>query len=335
MPTIIPWGAGGTQPPLGQYYADEVWQTWITSSTTMTTNVVPTMSNATVYTQTSTGNAVYNYNSVPVENEEQFLAREAERVAFQARQARDRELLAQRQARLAENAAKRSLERQAAHDRGLQLVEMVLSPEEREQWREEFCVDLHKEGYSYRVWGSPEWNRGSVSGNITIYQGNNYSSAQCQGDVVGLCVHPNMYADQRDEQGNPIYLPNSDGWACQIIAIKSDEDHLLAVANPDSYLPWYREIRDAARVRRRGTSRERYAERARRQRAIYRATHPLEPQPRVNGRFAPRTLVQDVEQAWDEAHDEYDARDVESRRAAMAREMRRQMRRHGNQIVAA
>jgi hypothetical protein len=95
---------------------------------------------------------------------------------------------------------------EGAHQRGLALLEMLMTPEERVFWetRQELMV------------------RGSDGGMYVIEQRGvhgNVRQVDEHGCLLGrVCVAPNMY--DREER---LALPLSDGWVGQYLAIKHDE----------------------------------------------------------------------------------------------------------------
>lgn len=126
-----------------------------------------------------------------------------------------------RQQRQREENSRRQLARAArvegAHDKALELLELVLSAEER-LWR-----TLHQEVMV----------RGSDGGMYIVEERGvhgNIRQVDEHGCVLArLCVAPRMY-EQHPELGH-IGLPDPDGWVGQILALKFNESHLREKAN--------------------------------------------------------------------------------------------------------
>jgi hypothetical protein len=185
---------------------DQVWYSWSSAGTT------------TPITSISYQEVMWNnWTRLPYsENVQTELDRQYQVRPYQPTQA---EL--DRQQRQREENSRRQLARAArmegAHDKALELLELVLTAEEQ-LWRA-----LHQEVMV----------RGSDGGMYVVEERGvhgNIRQVDEHGCVLArLCVAPRMYEDH-PELGH-IGLPDPDGWVGQILALKFNESHLREKAN--------------------------------------------------------------------------------------------------------
>jgi len=138
-----------------------------------------------------------------------------------------------------ERAQREEENRQAAHNRGLEVLEWILTPEEREQWAKDSQVVVKgSEGNLYRV------NTSGVHGNLT-----EVDEHGCE--LAHICVAPQMYVgrnDHEDDYGR--VMPSSDGWVGQILMIKNSEREIQARGNYSRRNPCRRDRNRTARINR-------------------------------------------------------------------------------------
>lgn len=175
-----------------------------------------------------TGNTI-EYNMHPTQG-----LSEEERVARRQAQherliERDRERVRDQQEYQEAQRQRRAAE-EAAHERSLELLKLVLTTEEYAEYAE-------GDGF-IRITGS---SGGRYEIRQSGYEGNVAQLDEMNEEVTRLCAHPRV----RVEGGR---LPTGDAWVGQILALKTDEEHFLATAN----VHWSRE---AVRPRARQTTR--------------------------------------------------------------------------------
>lgn len=127
------------------------------------------------------------------------------------RTAEEEQRLADARQQRQEEASRRRLAEQVrmegAQDRALQLLELILTPEERE-WRDRHDGDIMVRGSDG---GMYEISQTSVHGNVR--------QVDEHGCVLGrVCVAPSMY-----DRDAGMHLPLADGWIGQYLAIKHSE----------------------------------------------------------------------------------------------------------------
>jgi|SRR5262245_28520927 len=183
---------------------DEMWNSWINLQNTTTGGVVR---------YEYTDEQVQTWNRWNEVHYEQVLApAEAVRVMQEeldrqqaAREERNRQMLAEAQAI--------SVQRREAHDRAQELFLSLLTDEQRDQWAQSQAI--HVRG---SAGGLYELRDGGVHGNIS-----QIDEHGCR--LATLCVAPSMRGD--DYQA----LPTPDGWVGQLLAIRHNEEELVARAN--------------------------------------------------------------------------------------------------------
>lgn len=218
---------------------DHVWNTWI--GTTTASTWVPTTTSITVqdhvWTQwggftTASTNAATSIRLMGQRMEDLAgtwtavrdevwghwtIAHRQEQLSAEQEQARADELQRQREAESRRRLAL-SVKRAKASKRAEELLEMILTPEERLQRENTGKVVVHgNAGGMYEIRMDREY--GTVHGNIT-----KVDEHGCR--LGNLCVAPEMY-DYSTREG----LPLADGWVGQILGIKFNEAEFVAKAN--------------------------------------------------------------------------------------------------------
>ena len=175
--------------------ADRVWTGWI---------------NTTTGTQTITGDVAWNHwNSLTPQVYRQAVTRlSPEDLAQRERERASRDAL--RRAQETERLERRLM----AHSRALELLDMILTPDQREERiRDQRITVVAPSGRRYEV----ETHRETVHGNIVEVDAHG-----CR--LRRGCVAPGMYGDDGA-------LPTPDGWVGQVLALQHNEEELLAKTN--------------------------------------------------------------------------------------------------------
>lgn len=115
--------------------------------------------------------------------------------------------------------AQRLEQLEAAHQRGLELFKMLLTPEQRQELARDLRVTVRgNAGGLYQI----DCHGRSVHGNI-------HATDEHGCRLGNLCVAPGM-RDRLDD-GRLRTMPTSDGWVGQLLSIRHNEEELLAKAN--------------------------------------------------------------------------------------------------------
>lgn len=221
----ITTGTGGTLAATNPV----VWDTW-RNMQSMTTTYTNGNTQFTV-TDEARHNQVYERWHTIAERDRQALIRDEEYEARIAEQRRredaERQRLYDERQRAREERSRRQLAEmqrlEGAQQRALELLRMILSPEERTYWENTGDIRVRgSDGGMYVIVASGE----SVHGNIKV--------TDDHGCTLGsICVAPTMY--DRDEDGRAVPLPLADGWVGQYLTLKHNEGEMLRHAN------WYRQ----------------------------------------------------------------------------------------------
>lgn len=176
-----------------QYQWDETWRSWVTAGST-TTSV----------TMGATANTVWtHWVATEVTNEQHRADAEQARREFESRM----QLRGERE-RVAE------AQRLAAEERAAELLPDVLTPDQLAQYHADLEVTV--QGQSGRLYVVEMVD--SVHGNLL-----EVDEHGCR--LARMCVAPQM----RDHEGG--VMPRVDGWVGQILALRFNEEELLAHAN--------------------------------------------------------------------------------------------------------
>lgn len=153
-----------------------------------------------------------------------YAVRQVEWIRYQAEQAVYQRAVADREQRERERQSrielyqaqqlKRTEERIMAHARALDLLKLILTPDQQQEMQSTRCVTVFgQSGKRYRV----EMHRETVHGNIVELDGHGCPLRRG-------CIAPDMYVDSGA-------LPTPDGWVGQVLAIQHNEGELVARAN--------------------------------------------------------------------------------------------------------
>ena len=190
-------------------------ETWTISTSSTTTLAMDTTWN----TWVSAGTAGTTYTTIPYDRvwqEWQHMEMLPRRIVQpsqadleqQRREAESRRAL--RDAQLLEQAERRVV----AEARSLDLLQMILSPEQNRERAESQRITVHApSGRRYRI----ELHNHTVHGNVVEID--EHGCPLRRG-----CVQPSMY-----DSGGP--MPTADGWVGQVLAIQHNEELLRATAN--------------------------------------------------------------------------------------------------------
>lgn len=199
MATVVPFNTG------------DIWTQWITAGTHTATSSNYLLPHQKWWASTSSTSITYNHQAV-VWEEWNRTAEELQ--ALRDYEQRQREEYAARRLAREHDEAQRRERAVVAEGRAQELLAMVLTNAEREEWAKDSQV--HIRGSSGRLYIVQQ---GRVHGNII-----EVDEHDCR--LATLCVAPDMR--DRDTGG---VLPMSDGYAGQILTLKCDEEHLREKAN--------------------------------------------------------------------------------------------------------
>jgi len=217
MPTNSGWEPMGwtttTSTTANTTSNDSVWFVWA--------------SNATATSATYTGSVTYNERTP--EQTALLEEHEEQRRALIARRDEERRVDAHIRR---QQIATREAEREAAHNRGLESLEFVLTKDEFQHYQDHGeLIITASEGDRFMI--DPGY-----AGNVRALDGEGKY-------LVSLCAHPRM------SMGTG-YLPESDAWITQILALKTDQNAFERIANANGprYGEWQERCRTHRRTRR-------------------------------------------------------------------------------------